>query len=225
MNVDIWFDFICPFSYLGKKRFERALNEFKHKKDVKVVYHNFCIAPYINESLKMNAHQYLSFHKDISYDEAEEFHNHLTNVFKNENIDVDFEKLIPTTSIKAHQILKLITDKDQVNAYIDYVFKAHFEEGKDISSLEVLVEIGNNIGLNEDDVRAVYNTDMYYELVKNDYEITKDLGLNGVPAFVINSKYFLLGGQPLNAFKEMLSNLYEKEKNKPETEFCDGNAC
>lgn len=211
MNIDIWFDFICPFSYLGKLRFDKALSEFEHKNNVKVTYHNYCIAPYIEKCLDMNAHEYLAYHKDISYDKAVEIHEKLTKLFAAEGVIADFSKLIPTTSKKAHQILKLISDIDQVNAYIDYVFKAHFEEGKDIGGLDILIDIGSKVGINALDIEAVFNTDMYEQQIKIDYEYSKELGLSGVPAFVVNKKYYLLGGQPYDAFVEMLEDLYEQE--------------
>lgn len=221
MKIDIWFDFICPFSYLGKKRFDKALKQFKHNKEVVVQYHNYCIAPYIHNCLDMNAHEYLAYHKDISYEEAKKIHEKLTYIFKEEGIKADFEKLIPTTSKKAHQMLKLITDVDAINAFIDHVFKAHFEDGKDIGSLPVLIEIGQKVGLKKVDIEAVYNTDMYEQEIKRDYETSKELGLTGVPAFVVNRKYYLLGGQPYSAFVELLDDMYDKEK----VEYCTDEFC
>ncbi len=225
MNIDIWFDFICPFSYLGKIRFEKALKKFKHNKDIVVNYHNYCIAPYIDRCLDMNAHEYLAYHKDIPYEKAKAINDNLTRVFKAEGINVNFEKLVPTSSKRAHQILKLISDPDAVSAYIDHIFKAHFEDGKDIDNIEVLMKIGKNVGLEESDIMAVYQTDMYLHAIQTDYEDSKALGLSGVPAFVVNRSYYLLGGQPLDAFEEMLEDLYKKEKVKQETAICEGESC
>ncbi len=214
MNIEIWFDFTCPFSYVGKKRFDQALAQFSEKNDINVFYHSFCIAPYINHTLNIDAHKCLSTHKDITYEEAKRIHDYLTKKHKKEGILFNFEKVMPTTSKKAHQILRLIDDKEAKGVFIDYVFKAFFEEGKDISNLNVLTEIGLNVGLKKEDIKAVYETDMYAVEIKRDYQEAEDLGLSGVPAFVVDRSYYLLGGQPQSAFIEMLNSLYQKAKEK-----------
>ena len=225
MRIDIWFDFTCPFSYIGKRRFEKAVNNYINKKDVNIYFHSFCIAPYIEGTLCIDAHQYLSEHKDIPYKKAQEVHHRLTVMAQHENIKLDFDNLIPTTSKKAHQVLKLFTDSVALSVFIDIVFKAHFEEGKDISDPKVLAKIGALVGLVENDVIAVCETDMYTHEIRLDYQRAENLNLTGVPAFVVDNSYYLLGAQPKEAFSEMLNSFYRKQKSEVTKTECIGDEC
>lgn len=225
MKLQIWFDFTCPFSYIGITKFIDALDSFSHKKDVRISFKSYSIAPYINETLNVDAHQYLATHKDISYERAKQFNEHIVNKFKSEGFNFEFDKLIPTTSRKAHNIFKMIDDECAQRIYIKYVFKAHFEEGKDISSKDVLVEIGKNVGLNEEDIIAVYDTEMYSGEVNNDYQKAEMYNLHAVPVFVIDEKYFLMGSHPAPAYLEMLDDFYRKSLEITQTEFCEDGSC
>lgn len=226
MKVEIWFDFTCPFSYIGKQNFDKALENFKHKRDVKVTYKSFCVSPDVNETLEMDSHAFLANHRNILYDEAKRIHDKMSKMALKEDIILDFEHLIPTTSKKAHQILKLMFDHDARSAFIDYIYKAHFEEGKDISSLDVLLEIASHVSIDPDDVKAVYESDMYQHAIELDYEEAEELGLDSVPAVIVDRSYYLPGGQPVEAYQEMLEKLYEANlKRQKDTEYCVGDFC
>lgn len=223
MQVEIWFDFICPFSYIGKKHFEEALKNFKNKNDVKIQFKSFCVTPYIKETLIEDVHTALAKHRDISYDEAKKMHNILKEKFS--HIKMDFDNVVVTSSKKAHQILHMITDSELQSIFIDHVFKAYFEDGLDISNIKVLQKIGSFVGLKEEDVKAVYDTEMFLEQIYENTEELEELKLKGIPAFLIDRRFYLPGAHPVGAFSEMLINLYEDSKRQVNFEFCDGEEC
>lgn len=225
MKIEIWFDFTCPFSYIGIKKFKNALEIFPNKKDVRVVFRSYRIAPDINKTLDINAYEYLAKQRGIGYDEARKLHNFITVKFSKDGVRFDFENLKPTTSEKAHNVFKMIDDKCAQLAFLEYVYKAHFEEGKDISSLDVLVEIGEYVSLEKEDIIAVYNTDMYTIDIVRDCEEAETLGLNGVPAFVVDEKYFLMGSHSEEAYLEMLTDFYRKASTVTETSYCVDEFC
>lgn len=229
VKVEIWFDFTCPFSYIAIKRFTKALEKFTNNKDVILHLRSYNIAPYIDKTLNVDAYQYLANHKDITYEEAKGFLDHVTEKFSSEGFNFNFEKLIPTSSIKAHNIFKMLSDRCAKLAFVNYIFSAHFEEGKDISDLEVLVEIGKNVSLKEEDIRAVFETEMYEPDVKVDYNKAENFGLTGVPAFVIDESYYLMGSHPKEAYLEMLDDFYrkaqDKQKQNHNTEYCQDGVC
>lgn len=227
MKVEIWFDFICPFSYRGFRNFNKALELFSNNKDVKVVFHSYNITPNINKKVDVDVYEHLAKHKDISYEEARDICRRLTDLAKKEGVTADFENLIPTTGCKAHNILKMIDDECAKKTFINYVFVAHFEEGKDISDLNVLTEIGKNVSLNKEDIKAVFDTEMYEHEIHDDYLKAEKYGLTGVPAFVIDESYYLMGGHSIETYLEMLDTFYRKA-NKTETKpfkFCEGESC
>ncbi len=225
MKIQIWFDFTCPFSYIGITKFLKALDSFSHRRDVRVFFKSYSIAPYIDETLNVDAHQYLATHKDITYEKAKEINDFISLKFKDEGFNFNFDKLIPTSSIKAHNIFKMIDDDCAQKVFIKYIFKAHFEQGKDISNKDILVEIGKNVGLKENDIIAVYDTDMYTPNVVNDFNKAEIFSLHGVPAFVVDEKYFLMGSHPVNAYYEMLDDFYRKSLESVKTEYCTDGWC
>ncbi len=227
MKVEIWFDFTCPFSYIAIKRFTNALEKFTNNKDVRLFLRSYNIAPYIGETLNIDAYQYLANHKDITYEEAKGFLNYIAQKFAAEGFKFDFKNLIPTSSRKAHNVFKMINDRCAKLAFVNYVFLAHFEEGKDISDLAVLTEIGKNVSLKEEDIKAVFETEMYSANVNADYKKADDFGLTGVPAFVVDESYYLMGSQPEEAYLEMLDDFYRKaaSKEKQEVEYCQEGIC
>lgn len=223
MQVEIWFDFVCPFSYVGKKHFEAALKNFKNKDKVKIEFKSFCVTPYIKETLVEDVHSALAKHRDISYEEAKKMHDALKEKFS--NFKLDFDNIVVTSSQKAHQIMHMITDFELQSIFIDHVFKAYFEDGLDISSLSVLQEIGSFVGLKKDDVKAVYQTDMFLEEIYDNTEELEELKLKGVPAFVVDKRFYLPGAHPVEAFSEMLASLYEESQKQVVFDFCDGDEC
>ncbi len=223
MQIEIWFDFVCPFSYVGKKHFEEALNSFKNKEEVVLKFKSFCVTPYIKETLVEDVHYTLAKHRDISYEDAKKMHYLLKEKFANFNLD--FDNIVVTSSQKAHQVMHMITDFDLQSIFIDHVFKAYFEDGLDISNLEVLAEIGSFVGLNKEDVRAVYQTDMFLEEIYDNTEELEALKLKGVPAFVVDKKFYLPGAHPVGAFSEMLASFYEESKKQVIFDFCEGDQC
>ncbi len=223
MQVDIWFDFVCPFSYVGKKHFEEALKNFKNKEDVKIKFKSFCVTPYIKETLVENVHSALAKHRDIKYDEAKKMHDSLKEKFN--NFKLDFDNIVVTSSQKAHQVMHMITDFELQSIFIDHVFKAYFEDGLDISSLAVLQKIGSYVGLLKEDVKAVYQTDMFLEEIYDNTEELEELKLKGVPAFVVDKRFYLPGAHPIEAFSEMLASLYDDSKKQVIFDFCEGDDC
>ena len=227
LKIEIWFDFTCPFSYVGLKRFSEALENFKNKKDVRLFFRSYNLNPHITKTLNINAYEYLAQHKDITTFDAKKIYEGLTKKYAEEEIFFDFDNLIPSTSIKAHNLLKFIEDDCAKIAFINHVFVSHFEKGKDISDLNVLLDIAKNVALKEDDVKAVYQTDMYEGAINNDFIKAESFGLNGVPAFVVDESYYLMGSHSKEAYLEMLDTFYRKAVNKQPSvaEYCIDESC
>lgn len=220
MQIEVWFDFICPYSYVGKKHFDEALENFKYKNKVEVVYKSFCVTPYIKETLVENVHSALARHKEISYEDAKKINETLKNKFPEFNFN--FDNVVVTSSRKAHQIMHMITSSELQSIFIDHVFKAHFVDGLDISSLEVLQKIASYIGLDKEDVKAVYLTEMFLEEIHDNAFEMEEFNLKGIPAFLVDRKFYLPGAHPVSAFSEMLTSFYNESKKQVVFDFCDG---
>ena len=231
MKVDIWSDIRCPFCYIGKRKFEKALEKFPHKDDVKVAWHSFQLDPNLTTNTDVNVIDYIAEVKGISQGQAKEMHRHVTQVAKEAGLDFKFDKTVVANSFNAHRLIQLAKVHDLANEAEEALFKAHFEEGKNIDDDEILAQTGIAIGLDEKDVREMITSDAYSAEVRQDEMQARSIGVRGVPFFVLNNKYGVSGAQSPGTFLEVLEQTrreFEKENKSfitTEGETCstDGN--
>ena len=231
MKVDIWSDVRCPFCYIGKRKFEMALEKFPHKDDVKVEWHSFQLDPNLKTTTEVNAIDHISEIKGISHEQAVQMHRNVTNVAKEVGLDFDFDKAIVANSFNAHRLIQLAKTHGLGNEIEEQLFKAHFIEGKNIDDNEVLIQTGISAGLNEKEVREVLSSDAFAKEVKQDERQAQSIGVRGVPFFVLNDKYAVSGAQSPETFLEVLEQTWEEfeKENKTlitvEGESCSADGC
>lgn len=227
MNIDIWLDFTCPFCFIGKKRFEKALNKFKHKDIVSVKYKSYLLQPYFSNDENLNCYEMLAKHKDISLDEAKKRYIDVAHMAFDDGLACDFDLAIPASTLVAHKVMKLIHDNTKQSHFIDDMYKAHFEHGEDISQLDILLKYGLKQGLDKESIEQAFLSNDIVDLIKQDINQAEQIGVRGVPFFVANQKYGMAGAQPAQAFYEMLEELYYESvpKRVSKTEFCEGEHC
>jgi predicted DsbA family dithiol-disulfide isomerase len=231
MKVDIWSDVRCPFCYIGKRKFEMALEKFPHKDDVKVEWHSFQLDPNLKTTTEVNAIDHISEIKGISHEQAVQMHRNVTSVAKEVGLDFDFDKAIVANSFNAHRLIQLAKTHGLGNEIEEQLFKAHFIEGKNIDDNEVLIQTGISAGLNEKEVREVLSSDAFAKEVKQDERQAQSIGVRGVPFFVLNDKYAVSGAQSPETFLEVLEQTWEEfeKENKTlitvEGESCSADGC
>ena len=231
MKVDIWSDVRCPFCYIGKRKFEMALEKFPHKDDVKVEWHSFQLDPNLKTTTEVNAIDHISEIKGISHEQAVQMHRNVTSVAKEVGLDFDFDKAIVANSFNAHRLIQLAKTHGLGNEIEEQLFKAHFIEGKNIDDNEVLIQTGISAGLNEKEVREVLSSDASAKEVKQDERQAQSIGVRGVPFFVLNDKYAVSGAQSPETFLEVLEQTWEEfeKENKTlitvEGESCSADGC
>ena len=217
MKVDIWSDVRCPFCYIGKRKFENALEKFPHKNDVEVNWHSFELDPSLETNTEVSAIEHISEIKGISKVQAEGMHEHVINVAKEVGLDFDFEKSVVANSFNAHRLIQFAKAKGLGNEIEEQLFKAHFTEGKNIDNKETLVQTGMAIGLDGNEIREMLASDAFAKEVKQDEMQAQSIGVRGVPFFVLNDKYAVSGAQSPDTFLEVLIQTWKEfeEENKP----------
>lgn len=215
MEINIWSDIRCPFCYIGKKKFESALEKFEHKDKIKVTWHSFELDPGLETQPLVNAVEHLAEAKGITKAQAAEMQKHVAQAARGTGIKFDFEKSIIANSFRAHRLIKLAESEGKANEAEEALFKAYFIEGKNIDDPHMLEEIGSSIGLNGKSVLNLLNSDDYTEAVRKDEAQAQSLGIRGVPFFVLNGKYGISGAQAPEVFLQGLNRAwqeYEKEQ-------------
>ncbi|MGM0478243.1 MAG: DsbA family oxidoreductase [Bacteroidota bacterium] len=207
MKVEIWSDVMCPFCYIGKRRFEKAVDSLGIRDEVEIIYRSFLLDPELATDPNKNVTQHLANKKNISLEEAQKMNEHVTGMAAEEGLNYDLENAVVANSRNAHRLLHFAKSKGKQAAFKEALLKGYFEEGKNIDKMDVLKSIGASVGLDEEELGKVYNSASYTEDVIQDIQRAQQIGVQGVPFFVINEKFALSGAQPTDTFKQALQKV------------------
>jgi predicted DsbA family dithiol-disulfide isomerase len=216
VRIDIWSDIVCPYCSLGKARFETALAAFPHRDEVEVAWHSFELdrhaEPVSNETLpEMIASKY-----GISHEQAEAQHVGLEHAAAEEGLTFAWREARPGNTHDAHRLTHLAADRGLQAEAVDRLMRAYFSEGAAIGDRDTLVRLGGEIGLPEDEVRGMLDSDDYGNHVRSDQATAKMIGIEGVPFFVLDRKFGVSGAQPFEVFSQALAQAWERRDEEPE---------
>jgi predicted DsbA family dithiol-disulfide isomerase len=224
IQVDIWSDIVCPFCYIGKRNFEHAVEQAGMKDYVKVVWHSFELAPGIQTNPEASIYEELGKRKGWSLEQSKQIHKQMEQRAKQSGLEYHFDKTIPANSFQAHRLLHLAKKHDVQNEVKEILLKGYFTDGKNIDDEQFLVEAGMKAGLNEEDVHQALESNAIEQEIRKDIESARQLGIQGVPFFVLNQKYAISGAQPTEVFVEALKKVKE-ELNLENVSNSDGAVC
>lgn len=208
MDVEIWSDIMCPFCYIGKRKFEQALNQFPHKDQVNIVWKSFQLNPDMKTEPGKNINQYLAEVKGWSLSEAQRMSDHVTTMAREVGLSYDFDKAVVANSWDAHRLIQLAKHHGLGDAIEERLFLAYFTEGRDTSDHATLRELGTEIGLPVADIQQMLDTDQYAEAVHQDIYEAQQVGARGVPFFVLDRRYAVSGAQQPETFLGALNTAW-----------------
>lgn len=228
MKVEIWSDVMCPFCYIGKRRFEEALSEFEHRDNIEIEWKSFQLNPNMQTDPSLNINQYLADIKGWNLDYARQMNDHVTQMAAEVGLTYDFDKAVVANSFNAHRLSHLAKHHGLGDAAEEALFKAYFTDGQNIDDKETLSAIGSAIGLNVAEVEQTLNSDDFTGDVQYDIAEAQTLGIQGVPFFVMNRKYAVSGAQAAPVFTQTLEKSFadwQQESNKPKLTIIKGDSC
>jgi len=216
MKVDIWSDVMCPFCYIGKRKFESALAQFPNGKDIEIEWHSFQLDPDITAQPGKDVYTYLAERKGMTVDQSKQMHKQVVQMAAGEGLQYNFDKAVIANSFDAHRISHLAKKHGKGDAMEEQLFRGYFTEGKDIADHAVLIAMAKNIGIPEQEVIDVLNSKQYADAVEADIVRASQIGVRGVPFFVLDNKYAVSGAQPSETFLQALTQAWgEYEKANP----------
>ncbi len=228
MKVEIWSDVMCPFCYIGKRRFENALQQFEHKDEIEIEWKSFQLNPDMETDPDLNIDQYLADKKGWTLDYARQLNNHVTQMAAEAGLTYNFDKAVVANSFNAHRLTHLAKKHGLGIEAEEALFKAYFTDGRNIDDKHTLVELGTTLGLDAIEIQQALESDAYADDVKQDIKQAKYLGIQGVPFFVMNSKYAVSGAQAVPVFEETLQKAFtdwQFANKKPTFEIIEGESC
>jgi len=227
MKVEIWSDIVCPFCYIGKRRFEAALQEFPHADTVEVVWRSFELTPDYQPVPGRNVHASLAEKKGISVAKAKEMGDYMAGMAKEVGLQYDFDHAVPTNTFLGHQLIHLAAKHGLQGAAKERLMAAYYTQGQNLNEIDTLVQLGTEIGLDAAEVRTALASGTYAEEVRHDEYQAQQINVRGVPFFVFEDKYAVSGAQPVELFAEVLEKVWDESKPaKPApVMLADGSAC
>jgi predicted DsbA family dithiol-disulfide isomerase len=209
MKTEIWSDVACPWCYIGIRNFEKALEKFHRRDEVEIVWRSFELDPAAKKDPGIDSYDMLAAKYGVSRAESKQMHDNVTGRAAEAGLTYNMEKVIPASSFDAHRLAHLAAVHGQQDVVMKKLFTAYFTEGKNLSRPETLIEIGTSVGLDEAEIRDMLEGNKYTEEVRNEEREAVQLGIRGVPHFVIERKYAISGAQPPEAILQALENIYK----------------
>lgn len=213
MKIEIWSDYVCPFCYIGKRRLEEALQTTGLESSAEVVFKAFQLDPNTPVGAGGSVPEGLAGKYGISLEEAVKMLENVAVQAKTVGLEFDVTGMTGANTFDAHRLAKLGELEGKGDAITERLLQGHFVKGEAVDNKETLTAIAEEAGLTAERVQQVLQSDEFAEDVKRDIEEAGQIGVRGVPFFVINRKYAISGAQPVEAFTEALKKVAAEEKN------------
>lgn len=210
MRVDIWSDVICPWCYVGKARFEKALDSFAHRDEVEVVYHSFELDPSSPRGQRESNLTMLSKKFGKSPAEALAMDDQVGRLARAEGLGFDSERPVGNT-FDVHRVLHLGLDRGVQHALLGAVNEAYFAQARDVFDRDVLTEVAAGAGLDAGEAGKVLDGDAYADEVRQDESQARQIGISGVPFFVFDMALGASGAQPAELFASALNQAWDRK--------------
>jgi predicted DsbA family dithiol-disulfide isomerase len=210
LKIDIVSDVVCPWCAIGYGNLTQALEQLSLVQ-ANIQWHPFQLNPSMGkEGQDINEHLIEKY--GLSDQQMSDNKQHIKQMGKLAGFDMSFDKRARIyNTLDCHVLLHYAQEKGKQTELKLALFKAYFTDGKDVSDREVLVEAAEFVGLDKVDAQVVLNDEHYKKTVQDEESKFKSMGISSVPAFIINDKYLLSGGQPVENFVQSLTEIAAKE--------------
>jgi predicted DsbA family dithiol-disulfide isomerase len=204
MQVEIWSDVICPWCYIGKRRFEMALADFAQRDDVQVIWRSFELDAKAPRQHPGTLNELLASKYHVSPQQAAAMNANVSGIAKEVGLEYHLEKARPGNTFDAHRLLHFAAARGLGDRATERVMHAYFSEALPVGDRAALARLAPEFGITESDALAMLESDAYSDAVRADEARAAAFGISGVPFFVFDEKSGISGAQPVEVFVEAL---------------------
>lgn len=224
MKIEIWSDVACPFCYIGKRKIEKAVAKFPQKDKIEIEWKSFLLNPDQVTQPGKSSQQYLAEAKGWTLEQTKEITANVSNMAAQEGLEYHLDKTVVANTKKAHRVLHLAKTAGKGGEMKEALLKAYFTDAVNIDDDTVLLRLGKEIGLKETEIEEVLSSDKFDSEVDQDIYESRQLGVRGVPFFVLDRKFGISGAQPDEVFDQTLEKAWnEYAKANPVLDMAAGN--
>lgn len=214
MNVEIWSDVVCPWCYIGKRRFEAALEKFEHGEEVDVAFRSFELDPHAPAREEVPLEQLLASKYGMSLEDARAANVRITSLAAEAGLEYHLDRVKRGNSFDAHRIIHLADQHGLQSAMKERLMRAYFTEGEAIGEIDVLERLAGEVGLDPEEAHRVLSSGEFADSVHAEEQDAGELGISGVPFFVIERRWGISGAQPTEVFLRALGESWEQIQSK-----------
>jgi len=214
MKIEIWSDIACPYCYIGKRKLEKALEQFSNRDNVELVWHSYELDPALPaNALNVSIYTYFARKYEMNESQARETQDKVAALAKEVGLNYNFDKLIVANTSNALRLIKLAAGFGLATEAEEVLFDAYFVCGKDISNCQVLIDLGVSIGLKKDNVIEMLDSNNYLDDIKKDIQYAEnELKLEYIPFYRFNNRQMVEGSIPVERYLEVLQEAYSEWK-------------
>jgi predicted DsbA family dithiol-disulfide isomerase len=208
LTIEIWSDIVCPWCYIGKRRFETALAQFAHRDEVELVWRSFELDPGAPRRSPGTLNDMLARKMGVNTAQAAAMNAHVTELAAGEGLDYRLDQAQHGNTFDAHRLIHMAKARGLQQPAVDRLLRAYFTEGLPIGDHDTLATLGAEIGLPADEVRAMLAGSTYADAVRADEQRAAMFGIRGVPFFVLGEQFGVSGAQTSDVFAQALEQAW-----------------
>lgn len=203
LRIDVWADLICPWCYIGKRRLEAALADAKV--EAEVVWRSFELSPNAGTRTEVGDVAYLAKKLGMPAARAQQMIDNVTRTAAADGLEYHLDRTRTGSSFDGHRVVHLAQAHGKQAAMIERLMRAHFSEGQALDDHATLAALAAEVGLPEVETRELLAGDRLAAAVRDDEARARQLGISGVPFFVLDGKLGVSGAQPVEVFAQALA--------------------
>lgn len=209
MEVEIWSDVMCPFCYIGKRRFENALENFEYNDEIEITWRSFQLNPDMETDPDASINEYLAKAKGWSFEQAQQMNKRVTDMAAGEGLEYNMDQAVVANSYDAHRLAHFAKDRGKADEMEEALFKAYFTDGKNIADHQTLIELAESIGIDPTEAKSILESDKYANAVNHDIQLAQNINITGVPFFLFDRKFAVSGARETEFFFKSTETILE----------------
>ena len=213
MKITIWSDFVCPFCFIGQANLDAALEGFEHEDDVEIEYKSYLLMPDAEYQTGVSYYDFFADKFGVPIEKAKEQLKQQAETAKDSGVIMNHDIAKIANTFNGHRAFQYAKENGKGTEFFKRFYAAHFTDGEVLSDADTIVRISEEIGLNGEEVRGVVENEKNIDKIEQDIDQAQQLGVQGVPFFLVNDKYSISGAQPVELFQQALHQIWEEEQN------------
>lgn len=212
MIVEVWSDVVCPFCYIGKRKLAKALSLFENREHVEVVWRSYQLYPDVKTQPNKTIYEFMAEKHGITVEQIKDKYSFINDMAAEVGLKYQLDKAILVNTRNAHRLLQMAKRERKDNIAEEILFKSYFIENKNIDDIEVLEKIAEKIGFNKLRFKSELLSLQNDEGIDSDIYQSRQIGVRGVPFFLINNSISISGAQDINVFIDGLNKGWNQIK-------------